>query len=125
MKEECQKKVKNACQHILECGHPCQGIKEEKFHLFCLFDECAKKNEILMGQKGSDFCNICFTESLINSPAVQLKCGHVFHQDCITKNLEMEWNGPRITFSFCYCPLCKSWMQFPEGNDLNVKMADN
>lgn len=38
---------------------------------------------------------------------VQLKCGHVFHLHCCKNVLANKWNGPRITFSFSQCPICK------------------
>ena len=37
----------------------------------------------------------------------QLKCGHVFHLHCAKMILEKKWTGPRITFGFSLCPICK------------------
>ena len=38
---------------------------------------------------------------------LQLKCGHVFHLHCAKVILEKKWAGPRITFGFSLCPICK------------------
>lgn len=37
----------------------------------------------------------------------QLDCGHVFHLQCTRRVLESRWLGPRITFGFMSCPICK------------------
>ena len=37
----------------------------------------------------------------------QLSCGHVFHLRCCKRVLENRWYGPRITFGFSQCPICK------------------
>lgn len=42
------------------------------------------------------------------------------------KRLETRWNGPRIVFNFCLCPLCKKWLEFPEDNpQLSTIMKKN
>ena len=51
---------------------------------------------------------ICFTEALWPIPSLQLECGHVFHYQCCKKILEKRWTGPRITFGFRNCPICKA-----------------
>ena len=38
---------------------------------------------------------------------LQLKCGHVFHYHCCRRVLMKRWAGPRITFAFSQCPICK------------------
>ena len=41
-----------------------------------------------------------------------MDCGHVFHFNCVKRLLEVRWNGPRITFGFCVCPICRaSWVK--------------
>eukprot|EP00828_Plagiopyla_frontata_P030567 TRINITY_DN398_c0_g1_i1.p1 TRINITY_DN398_c0_g1~~TRINITY_DN398_c0_g1_i1.p1 ORF type:complete len:379 (-),score=41.52 TRINITY_DN398_c0_g1_i1:179-1315(-) len=123
---ECQEKAKMACQKILPCQHPCAGCINEVKCLDCLNDTCAEQNAALAGQKGTDFCNICFIEGLIQAPSIQLKsCGHIFHYHCILKRLEIRWHRPRIFFTFCLCPLCKKWMEFPAESPLQVKMQEN
>lgn len=37
----------------------------------------------------------------------QLECGHVFHAHCCRTVLTRRWPGPRITFTFSMCPICK------------------
>ncbi len=37
----------------------------------------------------------------------QLVCGHVFHLHCCRNILDKRWVGPRITFGFSLCPICK------------------
>lgn len=32
----------------------------------------------------------------------------MFHFRCVQRLLEVRWNGPRITFGFCECPICRS-----------------
>lgn len=32
------------------------------------------------------------------------------------KRLETRWNGPRIVFNFCKCPLCTKWLEFSVDN---------
>ncbi|KAF9419101.1 hypothetical protein HW555_004272, partial [Spodoptera exigua] len=44
------------------------------------------------------------------SSMTSLKCGHVFHLHCCKKVLVNKWIGPRITFSFSQCPICKENM---------------
>lgn len=53
-------------------------------------------------------CMICFTEALSAAPAIQLHCKHVFHLHCSRNILEKGWVGPRITFGFSLCPICKN-----------------
>lgn len=58
-------------------------------------------------------CMICFTEALSCAPAIQLQCGHVFHLHCCRHVLMKRWVGPRITFGFSLCPICKVPMDHP------------
>ena len=112
---------------MLPCGHPSCGTKYDTLSPFpCLFEEC-KDNEILKGrlkyQTGNDYCNICFTEGLIQAPCVELACGHIFHYACIEKRIKTRWFTPRIFFNFCYCQLCKAWMIFKPEIPLYKEMA--
>lgn len=69
-----------------KCGHPCCGIDSVKKCPPCLFEDCAKKNEIeLKNAKGEDYCSICFVEGLINAPIMMSKCGHIYHYHCLKK----------------------------------------
>ncbi|KAF4525840.1 hypothetical protein B566_EDAN011545 [Ephemera danica] len=47
-----------------------------------------------------------------------MKCGHVFHLHCCRNALSKRWAGPRITFAFSQCPICKSDMQHSQLNTL-------
>ncbi|CAG9138191.1 unnamed protein product [Plutella xylostella] len=83
----------------------------QKACLPCLFGcTAAVAGEAPLRQDADDMCMICFTDPLQAAPAIQLKCGHVFHLHCCKNVLESKWNGPRITFSFSQCPICKEDM---------------
>lgn len=69
-------------------------------------------------QDADDMCMICFTEALACAPAIQLVCGHVFHVHCTRNVLTTRWPGPRITFSFSQCPICKSPIEHPVLSEL-------
>jgi len=66
---ECKDKRKIACDILLECGHPCYGIKNDKC-LPCLNETCSENNPDLKGTTGDDYCNICFVEGLSAAPCV-------------------------------------------------------
>lgn len=103
---DCQAFAENACTKTLSCGHLCGGIKNEESCLPCLH-RCRADDQELLKQDADDMCMICFTEALSAAPAVLLKCGHVFHFHCAKRVLESRWVGPRITFGFSHCPICK------------------
>ncbi|XP_048243746.1 E3 ubiquitin-protein ligase MYCBP2-like isoform X7 [Haliotis rufescens] len=109
---DCQEHARNACTQVLSCGHPCCGIKNEEPCLPCLRG-CQSANQPPLKQDSDDMCMICFTEALSASPAILLKCGHVFHMHCGKKILEKRWIGPRITFGFSLCPICKNNIEHP------------
>ncbi|KAG1690694.1 E3 ubiquitin-protein ligase MYCBP2 [Nymphon striatum] len=102
--KDCQESNKNACIKTLPCGHMCQGVRGEYPCLPCLHG-CG--NDQNLKQDADDMCMICFTEALACAPSIQLKCGHVFHLNCCKQVLTKKWNGPRITFGFSLCPVCK------------------
>uniref|UniRef100_UPI00358FE14E E3 ubiquitin-protein ligase MYCBP2-like isoform X1 n=1 Tax=Myxine glutinosa TaxID=7769 RepID=UPI00358FE14E len=105
---ECKVYAHTACMRTHACGHPCGGVKNESSCLPCLHG-CGKDASGLK-QDADDMCMICFTEALSAAPAVQLQCSHVFHLHCCLRVLENRWLGPRITFGFLLCPICKSKM---------------
>ncbi|CAB3259020.1 unnamed protein product [Arctia plantaginis] len=109
--QQCQEHGKEACPRVLSCGHLCGGVRNERACLPCLHG-CAVANDETapLRQDADDMCMICFTDPLQAAPALQLKCGHVFHLHCCKKVLASKWNGPRITFSFSQCPICKEDM---------------
>ncbi|KAK6172343.1 hypothetical protein SNE40_016020 [Patella caerulea] len=104
---ECEERAKLACTKTLPCHHACGGIKNETTCLPCLHG-CKNEGQEQLKQDGDDMCMICFTEALSAAPAIKLKCGHVFHLQCSRTVLEKKWVGPRITFGFSMCPICKS-----------------
>lgn len=114
--KECQEFSANACAKTKVCGHPCGGVINEKKCLPCLEVVCHKReNELAeiakeprLTQDADDMCMICFVEALSCAPAIQLQCGHVFHYHCCRTVLEKRWTGPRISFGFSLCPICKS-----------------
>ena len=85
---ECQENLKMACMHVLECGHPCPGIKGEKEHLEC-------------GVCGFDVCCIC-AEPFSVMPSIKLGCGHVCHLKCAQEIIKTCSTKGLLTF-----PLCK------------------
>ena len=105
--KECIEHSKLACTSILPCGHFCGGILNETNCLPCLHG-CSGSSGLR--QDADDMCMICFTEALWPIPSIQLECGHVFHYQCCSKILEKRWTGPRITFGFRNCPICKAKM---------------
>ncbi|BET00252.1 RING [Nesidiocoris tenuis] len=113
---ECQEHAKNACSKVHPCGHLCGGIANESECLPCLHG-CSAASTSLK-QDADDMCMICFIEALSSAPAIQLKCGHVFHLHCCRNVLAKRWAGPRITFSFSQCPICKSPVEHPVLNKL-------
>ncbi|XP_062580615.1 E3 ubiquitin-protein ligase MYCBP2-like [Saccostrea cucullata] len=119
---ECQEHAKNACQKVLACGHQCGGIANEEECLPCLHN-CPPYQDKLK-QDADDMCMICFTEALSAAPAIQLKCKHVFHLHCSRNILEKRWVGPRITFGFSLCPICKNPIDHPVLKELLKPIRD-
>ncbi|ELU16916.1 hypothetical protein CAPTEDRAFT_222007 [Capitella teleta] len=101
--KDCQDYAAAACNRTLQCGHACGGIRDEEACLPCLHG-CQQG---ALKQDADDMCMICFTEALSAAPAIQLKCGHVFHEQCCQHVLQQRWVGPRISFGFSLCPICK------------------
>ena len=84
---ECVQKSKQICQKTLECGHPCSGFVNEINCMECLDYDCASKSENLLGQKGSDYCVICYSEALSSAACIRARCGHIFHIHCLTTRI--------------------------------------
>ncbi|KAJ8737500.1 hypothetical protein PYW08_000095 [Mythimna loreyi] len=108
--QQCQEHGKEACTRVLPCNHLCGGVRTERTCLPCLFGCAGGAEGAPLRQDADDMCMICFTDPLQAAPALQLKCGHVFHLHCCRKVLANKWIGPRITFSFAQCPICKEDM---------------
>ncbi|KAM7178271.1 E3 ubiquitin-protein ligase MYCBP2 isoform 8-T8 [Macrochelys suwanniensis] len=113
---DCQEYAKIACSKTHPCGHPCGGVKNEEYCLPCLHG--CDKNATTLKQDADDMCMICFTEALSAAPAIQLDCSHVFHLQCCCRVLENRWLGPRITFGFMSCPICKNKINHTVLKDL-------
>lgn len=113
---QCQEYSTLACARVRPCGHLCGGVVNEQKCLPCLQYMCQEREnenaELVkapkLTQDADDMCMICFTDALSCAPSMQLECGHVFHSNCLKMVLEKRWTGPRITFSFCQCPICKA-----------------
>uniref|UniRef100_A0A8C5P7M6 E3 ubiquitin-protein ligase MYCBP2 n=1 Tax=Leptobrachium leishanense TaxID=445787 RepID=A0A8C5P7M6_9ANUR len=113
---DCQEYARIACSKTHSCGHPCGGVKNEDHCLPCLHG--CDKNATHLKQDADDMCMICFTEALSAAPAIQLDCSHVFHLQCCRRVLENRWLGPRITFGFMSCPICKNKINHSVLRDL-------
>ncbi|RXG67212.1 Transmembrane protein [Armadillidium vulgare] len=105
---DCQEYSREACTRTLDCSHVCGGIKGEMNCLPCLLGCSA---DATLKQDADDMCMICFSEALSAAPCLQLDCGHVFHYHCCKSVLSKRWPGPRITFGFSMCPICKVSMK--------------
>ncbi|XP_039231733.1 E3 ubiquitin-protein ligase highwire isoform X2 [Drosophila yakuba] len=118
---QCQEYAANSCLKTKPCGHACGGVTGERKCLPCLQHVChTRENELAeelrdpkLTQDADDMCMICFVEALSCAPSIHLECGHVFHYHCCKAVLEKRWSGPRITFGFSLCPICKADIQHP------------
>ncbi|XP_046440285.1 E3 ubiquitin-protein ligase MYCBP2-like isoform X2 [Daphnia pulex] len=119
---DCVEYSRNACLKTLGCGHPCGGVRGESECLPCLF-RCSGSSANLK-QDADDMCMICFTEALSAAPAIQLSCKHVFHAHCCRSVLSKKWPGPRITFSFSRCPICKAELRNEFLDDLLIPIRE-
>ena len=102
---ECAAHQQTACQRVQSCGHACGGVRDEARCLPCLRG-CGGGGARLR-QDADDMCMVCFTDPLAAAPALLLSCGHLFHLHCCRRVLAARWVGPRITFGFSLCPICK------------------
>ena len=116
----CMTSARTVCQKRLPCGHLCCGIRGEKVCLPCLEPDCEAHIEAEMKEDRDTYCNICYTDTLAAQPTILLdSCGHAFHYQCVRRMLELRYNGPRITFGFRGCPLCKKVMRHSGLKELN------
>lgn len=103
----CRSRGQQACVVPKGCGHHCYGSCGEQTCVSCLEEGCPAKHP---QQSADDYCVICFTDALADSPCLQLECGHVFHKACVEKKIEQRWPCARINFKFLQCPLCEKEM---------------
>lgn len=50
-------------------------------------------------------CGICF--DTYEEGLLQLECSHSFCQGCIHQQLQARWHGPRMSFAYLGCALCR------------------
>ncbi len=99
--QECLQIFEKSCLTVLDCDHPCGGVRNETSHLPCL--KCAQEED--KSPNANEFCSICWTAVLGAEPCVKLGCGHIFHHACVNEKISKKWNGARVTFFFMDCPL--------------------
>eukprot|EP00808_Paulinella_micropora_P024067 g519.t1 len=63
-------------------------------------------------------CVICAVADLAQAPCLVLRCGHIFHQHCLEKQIKLQWKGDAIHFKCCRCPLCAAWLSHPSLREL-------
>ncbi|CAL4105006.1 unnamed protein product [Meganyctiphanes norvegica] len=116
----CNEGCISPCKRAHACGHRCGGVDEEHEDHNCL--PCLGCS----GHSEEDCILCCY--SLETNPAIQLECGHIFHGDCVRRLLKSGYNGPRITFAFTQCPLCKKmashWSLSQELEPIKSLMKD-
>lgn len=121
---DCVRYCRNACTKTLSCGHFCAGIRDEQCCLPCLHGCVSEsESESVLRQDADDMCMICFSEALSAAPVILLRCGHAFHAHCCDAALQRRWPGPRITFAFMLCPLCKRDMSHATLDDLMTPLT--
>ena len=52
-----------------------------------------------------------------------MKCGHVFHVDCVKELLNHKWSTLRITFAFMSCPSCKAPIEVDQDSEIADQIA--
>lgn len=122
-KQECVDNMNKACDKILPCGHSCYGFRGETKCLPCLNEDCVKKNpQLTLEAKDDDYCPICYTSGIGDAPSIIPECGHICHIDCLLSRLKKRWPGPRITFAFCECPVCRKWASAPQSVEVTAEL---
>ncbi len=108
---------------LISACHSIVGFRGETHCLPCLNEDCVKKHpDITKSQKEDDYCPICYTTGIGDSPAVMPECGHICHVECLMSRIKKRWPGPRITFSFCECPMCRKWASAPDHPEITKEM---
>lgn len=117
--------IKQSCDKVHPCGHPCKGFAREKKCLPCLHPDCVAENpDATMAEDDTSFCSICYVSGLGDQPSIQLGCRHIFHVDCIAEKIRQRWSGPRITFLFKTCPSCKGEIEAPHHPEINGMLEE-
>jgi len=113
---ECVELARSACTRTLVCGHHCGGVRDERPCLPCLHGCVGDEGAgvvVPLRQDADDMCMICFADALSAAPVILLDCRHAFHVHCCRAALDRRWPGPRITFTFMLCPICKRDVSHP------------
>ena len=105
-KGECKALMDLSCEKVKACGHNCKGFRGEKKCLPCLHEDCAAQSKLenLPDVNDDSYCTICNTSGMGSEPCVLLECRHVYHLNCLLKNLNKKSVTPRIVFNFLNCP---------------------
>ena len=85
-----------------DCGHSCKGVANERRCLPCIDPVCTD------GVNETELCGICYTSELGEEPCSKLRCGHLFHTNCIVQLLKHGHATLRLSFAFMSCPACKA-----------------
>eukprot|EP00347_Sterkiella_histriomuscorum_P011102 403373749 len=98
--DSCRELLEASCSKVHKnCGHTCNGTKNEVTCLPCLNQTCVNENQDLtFGVNQQECCSICYTDELGQSPTVQLNCKHMFHKNCLKTILKQKYQTQRISF---------------------------
>ena len=89
----------------------------------CLNEDCLDKlegNHLL--PSGGELCTICYTGEPETEACVQLRCGHVFHANCVYKLLKFRWTTLKISFAFMSCPQCKQEIEEERCKEIGTEL---
>ncbi|XP_065186978.1 uncharacterized protein LOC135817676 isoform X4 [Sycon ciliatum] len=121
----CEQRSLHACAKRLPCGDWCGGFAGEENCLPCLQSQCRKDKQassstLSIGSGSSseeastvlytadDTCAICYTDTLGEAPAIQLRCGHIYHMHCCQDKHAKLRAHPRISYKEFKCPDCEN-----------------
>ncbi|XP_065186975.1 uncharacterized protein LOC135817676 isoform X1 [Sycon ciliatum] len=138
----CEQRSLHACAKRLPCGDWCGGFAGEENCLPCLQSQCRKGNQassstISSSSRSSseetssvsytadDICAICYTDTLGEAPAIQLRCGHIYHMHCCQDKHAKLWAHLRISYKEFKCPDCEDQLiEHPFFHDMEVLKAN-
>lgn len=103
----CQRRARLACRKTLACGHACAGVRNEAACLGCFACGPAEGDAAPL-PSGEDYCALCWVDALASGPCVRLACGHVFHYECVHKQLDPAPGTGPLVFDFLRCSLCQA-----------------
>merc|ERR1712176_136868 len=73
-----------------------------------------------MGEATSEQCAVCMEECEL----LELECGHKFCNECLRQQVSARWPGPRITFGYLHCALCRAPMAHSALEELLIEHVD-